>query len=95
LEPKLNAGTMTTDLESEANLDSMADMIDKEFDKLLKADQLTGLSFDMTERMVRDRRRLFVAIARGVVMHLVNKNAVFAVTVEQLPATVEPNIQMM
>jgi hypothetical protein len=33
-------------------------------------DGLPPLSMDASDRSVRDRRRLFVAIARGVVRHL-------------------------
>jgi hypothetical protein len=47
---------------------SMAKAIEEELDKLLQADGLAGLPMDEGE--ARDRRRLFVAIARGVVRHL-------------------------
>jgi len=60
---------------------SMADTIDREFDQLLRNDGLPGLSFDMSERMVRDRRRMFVAIARGVVKHLVDNADAFSIGV--------------
>jgi len=74
-------------------VDSMADLIDTEFDQLLRNDGLDGLTFDMTDRMVRDRRRLFVAIARGVVKHLVANANAFSVTMVKPPAIVHPTIK--
>ena len=49
---------------------SMADAIDKELDVLMQSDGLPKLNMDASDQTVRDRRRLFVAIARGVVAHL-------------------------
>jgi hypothetical protein len=60
---------------------SMALAIDNELDRLMQADGLPGLSSDMSDRIVRDRRRLFVAIARGVIMHIkANADAVTITT---------------
>jgi hypothetical protein len=74
-------------------VNSMAEQIDLEFDKLLQADGLQKLSFDMTDRMVRDRRRLFVAIARGVVQHLVANADAFSVLLVFPPVVVHPTIK--
>lgn len=49
--------------------DSMAAAIEQELNVQLLADQLPGLPMD-DDQDVRDRRRLFVAIARGVVGYL-------------------------
>jgi hypothetical protein len=74
-------------------VNSMAELIDTEFDQLLRDDGLQGLSFDMTDRMVRDRRRLFVAIARGVVKHLVANADAFSVALVVPPVVVHPTIK--
>lgn len=50
--------------------DSMAEAIEQELDALMAADNLPHLDIDASQTAVRDRRRLFVAIARGVVRHL-------------------------
>jgi len=47
---------------------SMASAIEEEFNKLLQAEGLPTLPLD-NSRESRDRRRLFVAIARGVLRH--------------------------
>jgi hypothetical protein len=49
---------------------SMAETIETELDALMRGDGLPGLNMDLSDQSVRDRRRLFVAIARGVVLHL-------------------------
>lgn len=49
---------------------SMAAEIEKQLNDLLALDGLPLLPMDEDDREVRDRRRLFVAIARGVVKHL-------------------------
>jgi hypothetical protein len=49
---------------------SMADEIEQQLNALLALDGLPGLPADPGDREVRDRRRLFVAIARAVVKHL-------------------------
>jgi hypothetical protein len=49
--------------------DSMAEAIEQALDAALTGDLLPGLPMDDTPER-RDRRRLFVAIARGVVKHL-------------------------
>lgn len=58
-------------------INSMASTIEQELNDLMVMDGLPALSMDSSDESIRDRRRLFVAIARGVVKHLVdNKNAV-------------------
>jgi hypothetical protein len=52
---------------------SMAAEIEAQLNTLLTLDGLPALSLDAGDREVRDRRRLFVAIARGVVKHLVDQ----------------------
>ena len=49
---------------------SMAALIEEELNRLLVLDGLPALPTDASDREVRDRRRLFVAIARAVVRHL-------------------------
>lgn len=50
---------------------SMAKAIEDELNNLLILDGLPALpTTPITDREIRDRRRLFVAIARGVVRHL-------------------------
>jgi len=51
-------------------VNSMAAKIENQLDSLMQEDGLPPLVTDPTDRTVRDRRRLFVAIARGVVLHL-------------------------
>lgn len=61
--------------------DSIALAIEEELDALLRADGLPGLSMG-SEEAVRDRRRLFCAIGRGVVRHLVDRREAFAIDVD-------------
>lgn len=49
---------------------SMAQEIESQLNALLALDGLATLPGDANDREVRDRRRLFVAIARAVVKHL-------------------------
>ena len=63
-------GTLTvvqTDYSGFVN--SMADEIERQLNDLLVLDGLATLPTDAGDREVRDRRRLFVAIARAVVKH--------------------------
>ena len=53
--------------------DSMAAAIEEELNQLMKDDKLPELNMDASDPTVRDRRRFFVAIARGVVKHLENR----------------------
>lgn len=53
--------------------DSMAEEIETQLDLLLALDGMPTLPDDADDREVRDRRRFFIAIARGVVKHLDDK----------------------
>jgi hypothetical protein len=64
--------------------DSMAAAIEAEFNGLLQEDGLPLLPMD-NSRETRDRRRLFVAIARGVLRHLDERRT--AITVEREDGT--------
>jgi hypothetical protein len=57
---------------------SMAAAIENELNLSLLADGLPGLPMDAS-RETRDRRRLFVAIARGVVRHLRDNEGSFVI----------------
>ena len=69
--------TASSDVNDPAFLDSMASEIESELSALMTNDGLPPLSMDPTDRSVRDRRRLFVAIARGVVRHLADNPDAF------------------
>jgi hypothetical protein len=64
---------------------SMAEAIEVELNLLLKLDGLPQLPLDVSDRELRDRRRFFVAIARGVVRHLHEHADAFTVTVPPHP----------
>jgi len=49
---------------------SMADAMDKAFHQLLSAEPMRTFETDTNSKDARDRRRLFVAIAQGIVRHL-------------------------
>jgi hypothetical protein len=49
---------------------SMADAMDSAFHALLLAEAPTAYALDTNSKEARDRRRLFVAVAQGVVRHL-------------------------
>ena len=51
---------------------SMAAEIENELNTLMTADGLPPMNMDASDQTVRDRRRLFVAIARGVVVSWVS-----------------------
>ena len=68
-------------------VNSMAAAMDDELDKLLLLDAMPPLNNDNSDREVRARRRLFVAIARGVVRHLKEQETAFRIT---LPITGSP-----
>lgn len=53
-------------------INSMASTMEQELNDLMVMDGLPPLSMDANDESIRDRRRLFVAIARGVVRHLAN-----------------------
>jgi hypothetical protein len=76
---------------------SMADRIDRELDRLMRADdplgQEIGLSFDNDDKDVRARRRLFVAIARGMMLYLRDHNDGITVNVAAF-GNVNPTIDV-
>jgi hypothetical protein len=72
-----------------AFLDSMAHEIERELNALMINDGLPPLGMDADDRNVRDRRRLFVAIARGVVKHLADNPGAFAITTNNSSITAE------
>lgn len=49
---------------------SMADAMDMAFHELLSAEPMRTFEKDTNTKEARDRRRLFVAIAQGIVRHL-------------------------
>jgi hypothetical protein len=49
---------------------SMADAMDTAFHNLLSAEQMKTFELNANSKEARDRRRLFVAIAQGIVRHL-------------------------
>lgn len=59
---------------------SMAAAIEDAFSDLLQEIGEDRLSQDESQRAVRDRRRMFVAIARGVTRHLAENPGAFDVT---------------
>jgi hypothetical protein len=60
---------------------SMAETIEQQFNTLLTLDGLPPLPTDVTDREVRDRRRFFLAVARGVALHLAAREEAFSITV--------------
>lgn len=92
---KLRPGNFSNNNQADfsAFTNSMAAQIEKELNTLLLRDGLPELLDDVNNREVRDRRRFIVAIARGVVQHLVSNADAFSI---QLDAnrTVHPTISM-
>jgi hypothetical protein len=71
------SGTTTYDYSGWVN--SMAAEMEAALDDLLAVDNLPGLKHGSSDAEVRDRRRFFVAIARGVVLHLRKNEDAFRV----------------
>jgi hypothetical protein len=85
-----NFSVVQTDYSAFTN--SMADEMEKQLNALLALDGLPTLPSDAGDREVRDRRRLFVAIARAVVKHLNdNRDAIDIVVPDGLGGTVTVN----
>lgn len=61
---------------------SMAAEIESELNAMMVADGLPPMSMDASEQSVRDRRRFFIAIARGVVRHIEQRKAAIQVFCE-------------
>jgi len=73
-------------------VNSMAKAIEDELNTLLTLDGLPTLpTTPISDKEIRDRRRLFVAIARGVVRHLRDHNTAIDV-VRTDSSTVHPTI---
>lgn len=66
---------------------SMALAIEQAMNELLLADGLPTLPTDNSDT-TRDRRRLFCAIARGVVRHLAARDSAFAINVHDGSGTI-------
>lgn len=69
---------------------SMAAEIESELNAMMVADGLPPMSMDASEQSVRDRRRFFIAIARGVVRHIEQRKGaiqVFCVNNQTRPVT--------
>jgi hypothetical protein len=58
---------------------SMADAIDSAFRELLVLEGMTPFDLETNTKEARDRRRLFVAIAQGVIRHLTDQGAALTV----------------
>jgi hypothetical protein len=58
---------------------SMADAMDSAFRELLLLEGMTPFDVDTNSKDARDRRRLFVAIAQGVVRHLKDRGTALIV----------------
>jgi hypothetical protein len=65
----------------------MAEEIEQQLNRLLAMDGLATLPTDSNDREVRDRRRLFVAIARAVVKHLNDNRAAIDIYVPEHAGT--------
>jgi hypothetical protein len=61
---------------------SMAAEIESELNTMMVADGLPPMSMDASDQSVRDRRRFFIAIARGVVRHIEDRKAAIQVFCE-------------
>lgn len=74
---------------------SMAAEIEAQLNHMLTADGLPALPIDATQE-TRDRRRLFVAIARGVVKHLKANQASIVIKYQDdgTQRTTSPNLQV-
>jgi len=56
---------------------SMADAMDTAFHNLLSAEGMKTFDVDTNSKEARDRRRLFVAIAQGILRHLTDNAGAF------------------
>jgi hypothetical protein len=72
---------------------SMADDIEEAFNALLAEENLPRMRNDNSKES-RDRRRLFVAIARGIVRHLDEHRTAITVTVPDGGGTVSPEFDI-
>ena len=76
-------------------VNSMADEMDKALRDLMILDGLPPLKTDPNDPETRDRRRLFVAIARGIAKHLNDQESAFRITLPGPgPVVVTPDIDV-
>jgi hypothetical protein len=72
---------------------SMAEAMEDAFDQLLGLDKMTGFARQTNANDARDRRRLLVAIAQGVVRHLVDHPGALQVSfVDEAGKTIIANV---
>jgi hypothetical protein len=70
-------------------VNSMAAEIETQLDALMQNDGLPPLVTDPSDQTVRDRRRLIVAIARGVVLYLAANKDAFVITTNNVGITAQ------
>ena len=73
--------------------DSMADAMDTAFHTLLDAEGMKNFEVNTNSKEARDRRRLFVAIAQGIVRHLTD-NAGALVIKDSLNNAIDVHIEV-
>jgi hypothetical protein len=73
--------------------DSMAGEIEKAMNDLLTSGGMSALPADDSDQTAQ-RRRLFIAIASGVITHLQKREQAIEVTVTGVAETVTPKIQV-
>jgi hypothetical protein len=73
--------------------DSMADAMDTAFHTLLDAEGMKNFEVNTNSKEARDRRRLFVAIAQGIVRHLAD-NAGALVIKDSLNNAIDVHIEV-
>ncbi len=76
----MGAANLRPDRKPDEFKGSMAEAIENAFYQLLAADGMRTFERDTDSNDARDRRRLLVAIAQGVVRHLVDNAGAFQVT---------------
>ena len=83
--PDLRPGDLnTTPNDFDPFDDSMAALMEEELNRLLQLDGLPRMPDDANDREVRDRRRFMIAIARGVVRHLVENRDAITIDLDQV-----------
>jgi hypothetical protein len=70
--------------------ESMAARMEEALNELLNDDGLRTLPTHENSRETRDRRRLFVAIARGIVRHLEERAEAVTIQVPDVPGVTRP-----
>jgi hypothetical protein len=80
LEPGLQNGPSPPDLVPADFANTLASTIENALLQLFLNDGLNKFDIDTNSREARDRRRILIAIAHGVVRHLVDNAGAFQVT---------------